>query len=169
MPEQPPLNDDERAELIAYLDGELELTDAEAVERKLNGDPRIRAEADALRRTFNLLEFLPKPEPSPNFTNQTLDRVNPVRKSTSLRLIASRPRRWMKRVGWAAAILLAGVIGYGGAPWVEARFWPAAQPVSEAEQMARDLRVLEQLGLYQHVPDNQFLNELDRPELFGDE
>ncbi|MBL8799502.1 MAG: hypothetical protein JNM56_36810 [Planctomycetia bacterium] len=169
MPEPEPLNDDERAELIAYLDGEMEHTDAEAVERKLNADPRIRAEADALRRTFNLLEFLPKAEPSPNFTNQTLDRVHAGGKSKSFRLKSAGPRRWVQRTGWAAALLVAAALGYAGAPWVYARFWPVPPPPSETEPLARDLHLLEHLGLYQQAVDVQFLNELDRPELFGDE
>ena len=64
MAEPQPLSDDEREELIAYLDGELDGAGTEAVERKLHADPRIRAEADALRQTYNLLDYLPKAEPS---------------------------------------------------------------------------------------------------------
>jgi len=45
-------------ELKLYLDGELAQTDAQTVEKKLNTDPRYRAEAEAMRRTWNLLDFL---------------------------------------------------------------------------------------------------------------
>ena len=49
MPEQPQLNDEDRENLVAYLDGELDEASAQALESKLSLDPVSRAEADALR------------------------------------------------------------------------------------------------------------------------
>lgn len=70
------------AELIAYLDGELEPDDAQRIEGRLAADPQLRARAEALRRSFALLDFLPKPEPSATFTTRTLDKI-PAIKATS--------------------------------------------------------------------------------------
>ncbi|HEY3789637.1 MAG TPA: hypothetical protein VGL71_12325, partial [Urbifossiella sp.] len=70
------------AELIAYLDGELDAADARRVEDSLDGDPKLRARAEALKRSYDLLDFLPKPEPTPTFSTRTMDRL-PVGASVS--------------------------------------------------------------------------------------
>src|SRR5439155_7859892 len=70
-----PLNEDEKAELVAYLDGELDEAATQAVEAKIATDPDARAEIDALKQTWGMLDFLPKASPSPNFTNRTMERL----------------------------------------------------------------------------------------------
>src|SRR5205807_3086423 len=84
----------ERADLVAYLDGELEGDAARALEQKLALDPAARAEADDLKRTWDLLDFLPKSEPSPNFTHRTLDRLRPV--ATASQPVSRRGRPWWR-------------------------------------------------------------------------
>jgi anti-sigma factor RsiW len=154
------LNDEEREELVAFLDGELTDDDAHKVEAKLNVDPRTRAEADALRKTWDLLDFLPSPEPSPNFTNRTLERLNPIRKTQAMR------RRTLRiavvALAWAAALLLALAAGYVGTTL-------ALKVRHSNDDMARDLRVLDNEHLYEVGDDIDFLRELDKPDLFGDE
>ena len=163
MAEKKPLNEDEHDELIAYLDGELTEADARKVESKLSADPAIRAQADALKRTWDLLDYLPRPEASSNFTHRTVERLEAVRPA-----MAAGQRRWLLGLGWAAALLVATMAGYAAAPLVLSK--PAAEPPPDVDKhLVRDLRVLERLRLYQNVNDIQFLNELDRPELFGDD
>src|SRR4051812_30678918 len=77
------LSEQERADLVAYLDGELTGEAARALEAKITLDPQARAEAETLKRTWELLDFLPKPEPSASFTHRTLSRINPVPKAES--------------------------------------------------------------------------------------
>ncbi|MBY0523116.1 MAG: hypothetical protein K2R98_06940 [Gemmataceae bacterium] len=168
MADPKPLDDDEREELISYLDGEADAATAREVEAKLNRDPRVRAEADALRRTFDLLDFLPKPEPSANFTERTVTRVAAIPPGL-LSVTRTRWRRWALGIGWAAALLVASVAGYAAAPMFH-KSPPSTEPVLDVDQLlARDLRVIEQLRLYQPANDIYLLHELDRPELFGDE
>ncbi len=66
------------AELVAYLDGELDPVAARKVEARLASDPVARAKAAELKKTFDLLDYLPRPEPSPTFTTRTLDRLPAV-------------------------------------------------------------------------------------------
>jgi hypothetical protein len=73
--------DDLTAELVAFLDGELDVRENEAVEAKISLDSTVRAEADALKRTWDLLDYLPRPEPTASFTERTVSRVEPVRQS----------------------------------------------------------------------------------------
>jgi hypothetical protein len=82
-PENLPPVDPFEAELVAYLDGELDPAAAQRIEERLAADPGARAKASALKKTFELLDFLPKPEPSPTFTTRTLDKL-PAVKSGSL-------------------------------------------------------------------------------------
>lgn len=77
MPDEntaPPIDPFE-AELVAYLDGELEPAAARRVEARLAIDSQARARAAALKKTFDLLDYLPKPEPSATFATRTLDKL----------------------------------------------------------------------------------------------
>src|SRR5205823_3534064 len=101
------LNDEDKANLVAFLDGELDERTAHALETKLNTDPQARAEAEALRRTWGLLDYLPRPEPSPSFTHRTLERLAAHRPLTGTVRTGRRWVRWALPLGWAAAVLLA--------------------------------------------------------------
>jgi len=166
MSQPPPLSEQERADLVAYLDGELSGEAARAVEARISLDPRVRAEAESLKRTWDLLDFLPHPEPSPNFTQRTLSRVVPVRpKVPAPRPTGARSRLWWRvalGVGWAAALLVAGLAGYGG--------YRALAPREPGErELVRDLRVIENKRFYDLVDDLHFLEQLDHPDLFGED
>jgi hypothetical protein len=147
MAEQHPLSDEERAELVAYLDGELPKSAVRALEAKLTTNPHLRAEVETLRKTWELLDHLPKPEPSPDFASRTLDR------------------------GWAAAVILAVVIGYESGHLLSSRTVPGDQGRSKdvQPQLVEDFRVIENQRLYAHVDDLDFLRALQDPELFGED
>jgi hypothetical protein len=125
MTEPANLSEQERADLVAYLDGELSGEAARQLETKLNLHAAARAEADALRRTWELLDFLPRPQPSSNFTHRTLERLSPVGSGEQL-----RRHRWRTRclgLGWLALLLVSGWGGYAGYRWF------APRPSSERE------------------------------------
>jgi hypothetical protein len=166
MANQPSLSAEDRANLVAYLDGELNAPTARCLEAKLQQDPRARAEADSLRRTWELLDYLPRPEPSSDFSTRTIERVS------ALRPAAGRARR-RAVAGWVAAGLLAAIVGFAAG-----RFVPhpaSAGPLAGGEAIdpggARDRRLLENLPRYLHVDDLHFLQRLadpKDPDLFGD-
>jgi anti-sigma factor RsiW len=159
MADQPPLNDEERADLVAYLDGQLDDERARDVAARLSLDARARTEADELNRVWDLLDYLPRPEPSPTFTHRTLERVSVVRTGAP---VVRRRRRWAVAAGWAAGLLLVAAAGFGGVVFLVPRD-------HTDEDLARDLRVLENKRLYDAVDDMDFLWELSRPDLFGDD
>ncbi|QJW98905.1 hypothetical protein [Frigoriglobus tundricola] len=66
-PEDGPPPDPFEAELVAYLDGELDPAAARKVEARLARDGAARARAAALKKSFDMLDYLPRPEPSPTF------------------------------------------------------------------------------------------------------
>jgi anti-sigma factor RsiW len=161
-----PLNDDERADLTAYLDGELDDEAAQALEAKLSRDPEARAELDALRRAWGMLDFLPKATPTADFTHRTMERLSleKLAKGRTTATVPVRPRRpWLAPAGWAAAAVAAAAIGTAAAP----NLWrPAPDP---DEPLVRHLRVLEKLPYYERAPDLDFLRRLAEPDFFGDD
>jgi anti-sigma factor RsiW len=155
------MSDDDREDLVAYLDGELDEDRAHAVESKMNLDPATRAEADTLKKTWDLLDYLPRPEPSPNFTNKTLDRIS-TRETARVLHPASRTRRWLLGIGWAAAVVMVALGGY-----VLARHYLPPRP--RERDLVRELRVIENLRYYEAVETLDFLRELDQRDLFGED
>jgi anti-sigma factor RsiW len=171
MPKHQPLADEEREKVVAYLDGELDAKSARTLETKIGRDPQYRAEADSLRRTWEMLDFLSQPEASPTFSSRTLERVSVLRPAPRRRLIRNPVlRRWSFGVGWVAAVLVAFVSGYAGMNSIVKRHRPPVAPPVDVDQLlVREHRVIENQRLYENVDDMSFLRQLDDPELFGDE
>ena len=73
--EQQRLSPAERANLVAYLDRELNEAESRAIATKLSLSPTARREVEALEKTWELLEQLPRPKASEDFTERTLTEV----------------------------------------------------------------------------------------------
>jgi anti-sigma factor RsiW len=165
-----PLTEDEKAELVAYLDGELDDAATQAVETKIATNPDARAELDALKQTWGMLDYLPKASPSPNFTNRTMERLT-LEKVGAAKKTMPMPGRgsaWLRRVGWAAAVLGALVGGYVAA----LNFWPAPQApeISDTDRpLIRYLRIAEKWRYYENADDIEFVKKLDQADLFGED
>src|SRR6516162_5620423 len=115
MAKHSPLTDEEREKLVADLGGELDAQTARAVEMRISRDPRFRAEMEGLRRTWELLEFLPQAEPSPTFSSRTLSSISVLRPSPRPRFLRDPTlRRWSVGLAWVAAILIAFILGFSG-------------------------------------------------------
>ena len=156
------LSDEDRENLVSYLDGELDEEAARTLEARLNLDPKARSEAEALQQAWSLLDYLPKAEPSPTFTHRTLERL-------ALQTGDIQRRgwpRWQVGLTWAAAVLLAAGAGFGAA----ALFRPVHREGPDADdQLVRHLRPIENVHRYEQVDDIEFLRDLDQPDLFGEE
>jgi len=178
-------------ELVAYLDGELGMAGNEAVEAKISVDPTVRAEADALKKTWDLLDYLPRPEPSPNFTERTLSKLEPIRQlgsnsspsgptvarngSTTLSPQASTtnlpaasfktPRqKLLTAIAWVLLFAGAGSAGY----FVRDQIVRMDQHELDARILSEQ-RLLQNVQRFRYVDDLPFLQALDNPELFGEE
>jgi anti-sigma factor RsiW len=173
MPDPRPLSDADRADLVAYLDGELDAAGQRRVESRLNADPHARAEADSLKRAWEMLDYLPRPEPAPEFTTRTLARVSAISPAVTPAVRSEapavvRPRRWLFAAAWAAGLVAALAGGYGLAPPTNrpppADLDPDADPL-----MAAEPRLIEHLPLYLAAENMTYLNELDESDLFADD
>ena len=162
-PDEPAPDPD--ADLIAYLDGELDGPEVQEVEARLALDPAARTRADSYKKTFDLLDHLPRPEPSPDFATRTLTRLLPAtrdelrtaRSGASSSRVARRSRLWV----W----LVAGGLAAAGGYVAHFALRPAAGHTDELSYA--DVRVIENLPLYLGVDDLEFLRVLDDPELFA--
>jgi anti-sigma factor RsiW len=177
-------NDQEDDDLVAYLDGEMDDETAAAFESRLQREPALQAQAEALKRTWELLDYLPQPEPSATFTSKTLDKIAVLRPQTTSALTVpadvsvityappepQTPQRakWPTFVGWTAAAVVVFALGYAiKGPGVSKV--PKLAPEQVETEMALDLRILHQLPQYEVGDNIAFLQALDQPELFGEE
>lgn len=105
----PPEPAHEKEELVAYLDGELSETEAEAVHAQLGRDPQLRLEADALSQTWDLLNYLPRPQAPLDFTAKTVQRLE-----TAGYVLRQRGENWRRLalLGWVGVVILAAVLSF---------------------------------------------------------
>ena len=164
------LSDKDRADLVAYLDGELAEGQSRALEARLNLDPAARAEAESLRKTWELLDYLPRAEPSATFTNRTLEKLAVQHAPQTQTMHKRRWPRWLAGGSWAAGVVLAAAGGLGLAHLL----WSSdtantREPAEVEEVLIRHPRVIENQRVYEPIDNLEFLRELAKPELFGDD
>jgi anti-sigma factor RsiW len=146
------LNDRDRENLTAYLDGELDRKTAQALEAKINLDPEARQEVEDLKRAWGMLDYLPKPNPPADFTHRTMERLSLEKMGRAIQtgnMARHRAAAW-----WRAAQFL---------------FPKSAAVIDSDESLVRNLRVLEKWRQYENVDDIEFVRALDHPDLFGDD
>lgn len=116
----PLVSDEEQEKLSAYLDGELGEADTEDLVAKLARNQELRATAEELKKTWELLDHLPRPHAPEDFTAKTLHKLD-----TTKVILLTRERRWRRLAafGWAVTLLLAG-----GGGFLFAFYWPREQP-----------------------------------------
>jgi hypothetical protein len=152
-PEQLRLTSDERADLVAYLDGELPDAHSRAIATKLTMSATARREVEMLQKTWELLGQLDRPKMPAQFTEKTLSEVRRVELAghTWEPLVS----HWAGRAGRVLVALIVAAaclgIGYGLTRWV----WP-----DPTERLVRDLTLAEHLDEYLEVGSFDFLSEL---------
>ena len=159
---QPELTSEEREDLVAYLDGELDEQGSEGIEQLLARSETARREVDALERTWDLLDVLPQVRASDTFTARTM---STIRVSEGNR--AAPPRAWspLVRRGAIAAVCLLGLAGSAALG-----FYLAHESRRDGtEILVRDLPVIESLDVYREIQDEAFLRRLEETRLLDDE
>lgn len=152
MDEEPAIDEKEREELVAYLDGELEGRAAAELEARLARSETLRREASTIQGAYDLLDFLPMPATTPDFTRRTVVFVE--RPGTKERLGGTgRKRRWMGVLTGAG--FLVGILAAFFAGW---RFTSAAS--DPHRQLLDDLPVIERFEEYRVARDLDLLRAL---------
>lgn len=108
-PNKPKLTPQEQENLTAYLDHELDDAGSEQVTAALSRRAEVRKEAETLRKTWELLDYLPRPQAPKSFTEQTLTRL-----SSTKGILLQQGIKWRRYAiaGWVACILTAGAFGF---------------------------------------------------------
>ena len=65
----------EQAEMVAYLDGELDVQQVADVEKRLSEDPEYRVRLQQLQQAWDLLDELPRSKGDEQFTRSTVEIV----------------------------------------------------------------------------------------------
>lgn len=153
------LSPEERANLVAYIDGELTENEERAISTKLTLSPTARREVESLKQTWELLEHLPRPKGSADFPDRTLTSIRSLENKT---LSWDRTaREWSIHLARLAIGVLAALaslaLGYNLVRWA----WP-----DPAIRMAQDLSLAEHLEEYQQVGSFQLLEQLVNSQEF---
>ncbi len=156
------LSPGERANLVAYLDGELNEAESRAIATKLTQSVTARREIEALTRTWELLDALPRPRASEDFTHRTLTEVDRLAiPGDQMASVATRTfRRAIRMLLLTTASLAAFLIGLALTRWA----WP-----NPSARLARELSIAEHLDEYLDVRTIEYLDGLDKlPEFDND-
>jgi anti-sigma factor RsiW len=156
--------DEQLVELVGYLDGELDGTQMDLIERELINDPDLRSHADILSRTWALLDVLEEAPASRQFTQDTMATVSST-------MVAERDFSWRHRLRSLLAscarykVLTFFAAGVAGA--LIGLFLANRTPFQKSRAAdAADALVLEKLDmlindpLYREVPDAESLRRL---------
>ncbi|MDG3002908.1 hypothetical protein [Paludisphaera mucosa] len=159
-PDQQRLRPEERANLVAYIDGELTETESRALSTKITHSATARREVELLKKTWEALDKLPRPQISDQFQDRTLTYVRSIqiRQGTRLEPLAGSFTAALKI---AACLFLVGSTGAGGYFAVR-NFWPDPDA-----RVIRDLSVAEHLDEYLEVGRFELLDALKNSPEFG--
>jgi hypothetical protein len=160
QPEQLRLTPDERADLVAYVDGELPEAHSRVISTKLTHSATARREVEILRKTWEMLDHLPRPVATPTFADKTISEIRRLELKDHAWLPAVS--LWSARLARAMVYLLVGVVclgvGFALTRWV----WP-----DPTKRLAEDLTLAEHLDEYLEVGSFEFLSQLADSKEFG--
>ncbi|QDT17467.1 anti-sigma factor [Alienimonas californiensis] len=149
------LTAEDRDDLVAYLDGELEGAASERIGKALASSPVARNEVEMLTRTWDLLDLLPAADPDREFTERTLAAARSLDESVPL---SDRAAVHVARGAGLLALWAAGLAGAATVGYLAAAEW--APGASDA--LVRDEPVLRDLPRLRDAQSETFLQELNR-------
>lgn len=153
-PEHQRLSPDERSNLVAYLDGELPEPQALVISNKLTQSVTARREADLLQKAWEMLDHLPRPQASDNFTARTLAEADAVagRGDRLVSAASEMTRKVLVGAGWVGVAVVLALVGFV----ITSRLWP-----NPSARLATDLSIAESIDAYREVGGIEFLRQLD--------
>jgi anti-sigma factor RsiW len=153
------LTADQRANLVAYLDGELDEAPTQEIDQILARSEVARHEVEALSRAWEMLDILPQSKASTEFTERTMStlQLKEVPHSFGDQPWFTHFRRGSIAAVWTAALAGSLAIGY----LATSEWYP-----NPHRQLLEELPVVRHLDDYQEVESIQFLQQLQGSGLF---
>lgn len=158
--DQQRLNPEERANLVAFIDGELTEAESRSLTTKLTHSATARREVELLKKTWDVLDALPRPPVSEQFHERTLTYVRSLEQRKEGRFDSAR--KWGSISLKVAACVGIAAVGAVSGFEVTRRAWPAPE-----ERIIRDFSLAEHLDEYLEVGSFDFLDELKNSAEFG--
>ena len=163
--------DERLAQLVSYLDGELDDTQSDQIERTIINDPDMRSHADILSRTWAMLDDLEEVSASKHFTQATLETISTEAVAAEREAPGSFRRSLIEAFARYKVLpcFLLGVLGVTAGMMLSGNAQERRLERSEetAEAVKRDALVVEKLDmllkddLYRIVPSAEALQQLN--------
>jgi anti-sigma factor RsiW len=154
-PDQQRLSPADRENLVAYIDGELNEAEARAISTKLTHSVTARREIELLEITWKLLDNLPMPRATGEFTARTLSEAEGPGGSGKGR--DGIVRRLAVQVLATVLVVIGTTATFLGGYAATTRLWP-----HPTERLADDLSIAEHLDEYVEAGSFEFLEQLDK-------
>jgi hypothetical protein len=147
------LTTEHRDNLTAYLDGELDESMTQQIETVLAQSTVARNDVEVLAKTYDLLDLLPRPKASNDFSEKTLSiamlgEVRPDYRRSRWYKLTQRGGRW---AGWAVILLAVSAVSFSIARFRIPR---------EDDLLLDDLDVIQHLDEYEAAGSVDFLRRL---------
>jgi hypothetical protein len=163
-----PAEVEELSDLVAYLDGELDDSSLELIERRLVDDIPLRRSAETLDRTWQLLDTLEDAEASGDFTQNTLASIAAAGAGVDVDAAADTPvlsKSGGSTFPWRPAVSLFAVSFLTSTLTLAITRWNASAATPDSDRiLLQNLDVLKDYDACRLVPNVQFLRELRLPE-----
>lgn len=147
------LSAEQRENLVAYLDGELDDSATQNIEQVLAESVVARHDVDMLSRTWDLMNVLPGVKASEEFTRKTLSSIRAAESPKASLLdhaAAKHVSRALALSIWGVLLIGAGVLGFQAT-----RLIP-----NPTEQLLDDFNIIANLDDYIEIGDVEFLKTL---------
>jgi hypothetical protein len=159
-PDQLRLTPDERADLVAYVDGELPELHARSIATKLTKSATARREVELLQKTWEMLDLLPLPQATEHFSEKTISHIRRLElQGSSWEPLISD---WSARLGRMLVYLVLAAVFLGFGYTLTRWAWP-----DKTERLVHDLTLADHLDDYLDVGSFEFLTELAESKQFG--
>ena len=161
MPIKSPRNPEMRENLVAYLDGELDEAATQKIEQTLAENSDVRGEVESLARTFEMLDELPRPEVSEEFTARTLSTIQVSRESQTDKDEPQRRRVDRKTLiaGWVVGLALSVLLGV----LIGGRF-----SRDDSTRLVEEFPVVKDLDIYTEIGSIEYLQKLETDGVLND-
>jgi anti-sigma factor RsiW len=157
---KPDLSDEQRTEIVAYLDGELQSGDAERIRRLLVDNANARREAEELTIAFEALDSLDGITASGGFTNRTMTSIQALAETDKAGTTQPFDVKRSAMLGiWALGIVVSAVAGFCATNW---------NVPEESRGLVKELELIKSLPRYERVGSVDLLKELEKQELFDE-
>jgi hypothetical protein len=159
-PEQLRLTPDERADLVAFVDGELPEAHSRLMATKLTQSATARREVEMLQKTWELLDHLDRPHATEQFSEKTISCIHRL----EMKEHAWEPvvAAWSARLARVLVYLVLAAISLGAGFSFTKLVWP-----DPTNRLVQDLTLAEHLDEYLEVGSFEFLKELADSNEFG--